>query len=208
MKDLKVKVCGMKSSEEIQELIDSNLIDYIGFIFYPKSLRYITEVPKLDGKFKRVGVFVNEELETIQAKINGYTLDVLQLHGNESVSEVKQLKEVIQKPIFKAFGIDERFDFKICTSYEPYVDAFLFDTKTEKYGGSGKQFDWSILQNYKGEKPFVLSGGLDEKALNELKNYSFRKMVGVDLNSKFELSPGQKDTKRIIQTIKQIKNAN
>lgn len=208
MKDLKVKVCGMKSSEEIQELIDSNLIDYIGFIFYPKSLRYITEVPNLDGKFKRVGVFVNEELETIQAKINGYTLDVLQLHGNESVSEVKQLKEVIQKPIFKAFGIDERFDFKICTSYEPYVDAFLFDTKTEKYGGSGKQFDWSILQNYKGEKPFVLSGGLDEKALNELKNYSFRKMVGVDLNSKFELSPGQKDTKRIIQTIKQIKNAN
>lgn len=208
MKDLKVKVCGMKSSEEIQELIDSNLIDYIGFIFYPKSLRYITEVPKLDGKFKRVGVFVNEELETIQAKINSYTLDVLQLHGNESVSEVKQLKEVIQKPIFKAFGIDERFDFKICTSYEPYVDAFLFDTKTEKYGGSGKQFDWSILQNYKGEKPFVLSGGLDEKALNELKNYSFRKMVGVDLNSKFELSPGQKDTKRIIQTIKQIKNAN
>lgn len=208
MKDLKVKVCGMKSSEEIQELIDSNLIDYIGFIFYPKSLRYITEVPKLDGKFKRVGVFVNEELETIQAKINGYTIDVLQLHGNESVSEVKQLKEVIQKPIFKAFGIDERFDFKICTSYEPYVDAFLFDTKTEKYGGSGKQFDWSILQNYKGEKPFVLSGGLDEKALNELKNYSFRKMVGVDLNSKFELSPGQKDTKRIIQTIKQIKNAN
>ena len=208
MKDLKVKVCGMKYSEEIQELIDSNLIDYIGFIFYPKSLRYITEVPKLDGKFKRVGVFVNEELETIQAKINGYTLDVLQLHGNESVSEVKQLKEVIQKPIFKAFGIDERFDFKICTSYEPYVDAFLFDTKTEKYGGSGKQFDWSILQNYKGEKPFVLSGGLDEKALNELKNYSFRKMVGVDLNSKFELSPGQKDTKRIIQTIKQIKNAN
>ena len=198
----------MKYSEEIQELIDSNLIDYIGFIFYPKSLRYITEVPKLDGKFKRVGVFVNEELETIQAKINGYTLDVLQLHGNESVSEVKQLKEVIQKPIFKAFGIDERFDFKICTSYEPYVDAFLFDTKTEKYGGSGKQFDWSILQNYKGEKPFVLSGGLDEKALNELKNYSFRKMVGVDLNSKFELSPGQKDTKRIIQTIKQIKNAN
>lgn len=208
MKDLKVKVCGMKSSEEIQELIDSNLIDYIGFIFYPKSLRYITEVPKLDGKFKRVGVFVNEELETIQAKINSYTLDVLQLHGNESVSEVKQLKEVIQKPIFKAFGMDERFDFKICTSYEPYVDAFLFDTKTEKYGGSGKQFDWSILQNYKGEKPFVLSGGLDEKALNELKNYSFRKMVGVDLNSKFELSPGQKDTKRIIQTIKQIKNAN
>ncbi len=208
MKDLKVKVCGMKSSEEIQELIDSSLIDYIGFIFYPKSLRYITEVPKLDGKFKRVGVFVNEELETIQAKINSYTLDVLQLHGNESVSEVKQLKEVIQKPIFKAFGIDERFDFKICTSYEPYVDAFLFDTKTEKYGGSGKQFDWSILQNYKGEKPFVLSGGLDEKALNELKNYSFRKMVGVDLNSKFELSPGQKDTKRIIQTIKQIKNAN
>lgn len=208
MKDLKVKVCGMKSSVEIQELIDSSLIDYIGFIFYPKSLRYITEVPKLDGKFKRVGVFVNEELETIQAKINSYTLDVLQLHGNESVSEVKQLKEVIQKPIFKAFGIDERFDFKICTSYEPYVDAFLFDTKTEKYGGSGKQFDWSILQNYKGEKPFVLSGGLDEKALNELKNYSFRKMVGVDLNSKFELSPGQKDTKRIIQTIKQIKNAN
>lgn len=208
MKDLKVKVCGMKSSVEIQELIDSSLIDYIGFIFYPKSLRYIKEVPKLDGKFKRVGVFVNEELETIQAKINGYTIDVLQLHGNESVSEVKQLKEVIQKPIFKAFGIDERFDFKICTSYEPYVDAFLFDTKTEKYGGSGKQFDWSILQNYKGEKPFVLSGGLDEKALNELKNYSFRKMVGVDLNSKFELSPGQKDTKRIIQTIKQIKNAN
>jgi len=208
MKDLKVKVCGMKSSEEIQELIDSNLIDYIGFIFYPKSSRYITEVPKLDGKFKRVGVFVNEELETIQAKINGYTIDVLQLHGNESVSEVKQLKEVIQKPIFKAFGIDERFDFKICTSYEPYVDAFLFDTKTEKYGGSGKQFDWSILQNYKAEKPFVLSGGLDEKALNELKNYSFPKMVGVDLNSKFELSPGQKDTKRIIQTIKQIKNAN
>ena len=204
MKDLKVKVCGMKYSEEIQELIDSNLIDYIGFIFYPKSLRYITEVPKLDGKFKRVGVFVNEELETIQAKINGYTLDVLQLHGNESVSEVKQLKEVIQKPIFKAFGIDERFDFKICTSYEPYVDAFLFDTKTEKYGGSGKQFDWSILQNYKGEKPFVLSGGLDEKALNELKNYSFRKMVGVDLNSKFEDDPGKKNIKKIKEFLKEL----
>jgi phosphoribosylanthranilate isomerase len=208
MKDLKVKVCGMKSSDEIQELIDSNLIDYIGFIFYPKSLRYMNKIPQLIGNIKRVGVFVNEELETIQAKIQDYKLDILQLHGNESESEVKQLKEVTQLPIFKAFGIDERYDFSICQSYEPYIEAFLFDAKTEKFGGSGKQFDWSILENYTGEKPFILSGGVDEKALNQLKNYSFPKLIGVDLNSKFEISTGQKDTKRIIQTVKQIKNGN
>jgi len=158
MKDLKVKVCGMKSSKEIQDLIDSNLIDYIGFIFYPMSLRYVTESAQISGNIKRVGVFVNEELETIQTKIQEYKLDFLQLHGNETESEVKQLKEVTQLPIFKAFGIDERFEFSICQSYEPYIEAFLFDTKTEKLGGSGKQFDWSILENYKGEKPFILSG--------------------------------------------------
>ncbi len=171
-------------------------------------MRYITAFPQVNGNIKRVGVFVNEELETIQAKIQDYQLDVLQLHGNESVFDVKQLKEETQLTIFKAFGIDERFDFSICQPYEPYIEAFLFDTKTEKYGGSGKQFDWSILENYTGEKPFILSGGLDEQALNELKKTSFSKMIGVDLNSKFEIYPGQKDIKRIIQTLKRFKNGN
>ena len=207
MKDLKVKVCGMKSSVEIQELIDSSLIDYIGFIFYPKSLRYITEVPKLDGKFKRVGVFVNEELETIQAKINSYTLDVLQLHGNESVSEVKQLKEVIQKPIFKAFGMDERFDFKICTSYEPYVDAFLFDTKGKDKGGNGYTFNWSVLKDYPSTTPIILSGGIGIEHIEELKALLKLKLpiTAIDVNSKFEDKPGLKNIELLSRFMEQLK---
>lgn len=208
MKDLKVKVCGMKSAEEIQQLVNTKLIDYVGFIFYPKSPRYCTEIPEFKGSIKRVGVFVNETIDVILEKVRQFQLTAIQLHGDETPDEVKEVSKKTKLPVFKAFGVDEKFDFSTCKAYEHHVNTFLFDTKTAAYGGSGEQFDWTVLKNYSGQKPFLLSGGLDEKALERLPTDELPMLMGVDLNSKFEFVPGKKDIKKIIESVKKIKNEN
>jgi len=205
MKNLKIKVCGMKEQDEVDSLCESNLIDYIGFIFYSKSPRFIVDTPSTSN-VKRVGVFVNEELETILKRIDTHQLDIVQLHGDESVEDVKSLKGMSNVQLVKVIGVDESTEFKDFREYEMYIDFYLFDTKSSKYGGTGRLFDWEVLKKYKGEVPFFLSGGLNEESIFNIETDLHPKLVGIDLNSGFELTPGKKDTRKIIETLKKLKS--
>jgi phosphoribosylanthranilate isomerase len=130
-------------------------------------------------------------------------LDVVQLHGSETPETCQILKQ--ESRVIKAFGVNEDFNFKQVRAYENHVDHFLFDTKTSLHGGSGRQFDWSILSKYKGSVPFLLSGGINPKSVEYLKNLNHPKLVGIDLNSGFENSPADKNIAELKQFIKQLR---
>ncbi len=194
----------MKFSDNIEEL--GNLgIDYMGFIFYKKSPRNIEIKPniKLSKEIKRVGVFVNADINTIIQKINEFNLDIIQLHGNESPEFCRELNKIM--PIIKAFSIAEASDFEATKQYHDLKGYFLFDTKTSHYGGSGQKFDWSILNEYKGEIPFFLSGGISEDDAQAIKEIKHPKLVAIDLNSKFEIEPGLKDINTLEKFITEIR---
>ena len=161
---MQIKICGMRDAQNIKELLALNP-DFIGFIFYPASKRYITIDEylslDLDTRFtKKVGVFVNEDIKKVISIATLAEINYLQLHGDESVEYCEQLKYLDFK-IIKAFGIDEHFDFQQLNAYDEVCDYFLFDTKTKDFGGSGITFDWNILNNYTLNKKIFLSGGLN-----------------------------------------------
>lgn len=201
---MEIKVCGMKYSENIDGL-SSLSVDYIGHIFYEKSPRNIPEGFELNTSFpnKKVGVFVNAELQFIESKIDAYKLDVVQLHGDESPEFCHKVKE-IGVEVFKAFGLDEDFNFNNLKVYQDYVKYFVFDTKTENKGGSGQKFNWQILDKYNLGTPFLLSGGISQKDVNQIKDFKHDKCVGIDLNSGFEISPGLKNIEVLSDFIKKI----
>jgi phosphoribosylanthranilate isomerase len=207
---MKVKVCGMKYSENINQVAMLNP-DYMGFIFYKKSSRFVNEIvmtsqlKKLPKSIKKVGVFVNEtrsEIETISKK---YKLDLIQLHGDESPVFCENLKEGKLK-IIKAFQIDDEFNFSLLNEYEGTVDYFLFDTKSKSYGGSGRKFNWSLLSNYSYKTPFFLSGGINEKDISEIKKIKTLTIEAIDINSCFEISPALKNIPKVSEFIKRVKN--
>ena len=197
MKDIKIKVCGMRDSQNIYDLASLNP-DYIGFIFFEKSKRdasnsLLTEdLARLDNTIKKVGVFVNATREQIQNQISKYKLDLVQLHGSESPELCNDIKDLDVK-VIKAFSVDSEFDFKSTFPYKKTCDYFLFDTKGKEAGGNGVVFDWSILNKYDNEIPFFLSGGLDEKNINEINKLNHLNIHAVDVNSKFEIEPALKD---------------
>lgn len=174
--------------------------DYMGFIFYEKSMRFAGEdftLPEISETIKKVGVFVNEKREKILEMVQRHNLDAVQLHGEESPEFCMELEPSVK--IIKAFGLSREFDFSITESYEGYCDYFLFDTKTEGYGGSGKMFDWSLLNNYKGRTPFFLSGGIEAEQMPDIARLAsrFSSLFAIDVNSKFEISPGIKDVEKL-----------
>lgn len=198
----------MKYPSNINDLAELP-IDFIGMIFYPKSPRFVEDLTLEDLSVlppyvKRIGVFVNVELEQILDKANQYKLDLIQLHGNESPEFCKQLNNVI--PVIKAFSISDMFDFEQTRLYEGLCHYFLFDTKTPNYGGSGKKFDCSILESYKGNTDFFLSGGISEKDVIEIRKIKHPKFQGLDLNSRFETEPGIKDISLLKKFINELKN--
>lgn len=195
MKRVKLKICGMNHNlEEVAALQP----DYLGFIFYDKSPRFFeADSAPLPEDTSGVGVFVNARIEEISVKINTYKLDVIQLHGEETPAFCSQLKEKInEKEIWKVFSIKDSFDFSQLKAYESVVDKFLFDTKGKEKGGNGYKFDWSILTSYNSKKPFILSGGIGLEDLAALKNIlkTDLPIYAIDVNSKFEISPGLKNT--------------
>ncbi|MDR2691970.1 MAG: phosphoribosylanthranilate isomerase [Dysgonamonadaceae bacterium] len=198
---LKIKVCGMKYPENIRELIRLP-VDMMGLIFYEKSARYAGHLPANELRtvppdIQKVGVFVNASQEDIFAKIRDYGLQIVQLHGDEPPGFCREIKKSGIKTI-KAFRIEMGGDFRECSSYENTCDYFLFDTKTPQYGGSGKKFDWGILLSYKSETPFILSGGIGvEDAESIRETIQTPKLFGVDLNSRFETGPGEKDMEKL-----------
>lgn len=204
MKDLKVKVCGMRNLENISEVIKAGA-DMLGFIFFEKSKRYVEEsLPfrGVGGKVLKAGVFVNAKEQYINAKIADYQLDYVQLHGDESPEYCTVIKAENPKvKVIKVFSVGASFDFTKTEEYQAVADLFLFDTKGKERGGNGFKFNWKILQEYQGETPFLLSGGISLEDVEAVKAFKHPKLWGVDINSGFESAPAIKKAKEVEQFI-------
>lgn len=195
-------------------------IDFLGFIFYPKSPRYAQKaVPETElmtntatasrrndmvmRKPQRVGVFVDETPQAIIAHIHNDQLDYVQLHGHELPEMIDHLKRAVisdnchSLKVIKAFSISKPDDLLQTKAYEGIADLFLFDTPTESYGGSGKKFDWQMLQAYDGHTPFLLSGGIGPEDIDRIHKFEHPQCIGIDLNSRFETAPGIKDVEAL-----------
>ena len=200
-----IKVCGMRDAENIRE-VEALGIDLMGFIFWPKSSRYVSERPAyLPTKCKRVGVFVDENIETVKRIAENYALDYIQLHGHETPDYIRSLRVADGFPVdirlIKALSISSRNDIATYRTYEGLVDFFLFDTKAQLPGGSGQQFDWSVLSAYDGNTPFLLSGGIGPDDAERLTDHpsplTSKHCLGIDLNSRFEVAPALKDINKL-----------
>ena len=203
-----VKVCGMRDTENIRQIDEIRGVDWMGFIFYPRSPRNVSSVPNfLPQHCKRVGVFVNSSIEEIAKRVDEFWLDIVQLHGNENPGYIFNLRNAIGEnvKIIKMIQIETEDDIRHTEQYEGLADYFLFETRCKGYGGSGKQFDWDILQQYNGNVPFLITGGIGSDDADKVLSFSHPKFIGIDLNSRFELSPAIKDSTLIDKFIKQIK---
>lgn len=213
-----IKVCGMREAENIRE-VEALGIDMMGFIFWPKSKRYVNHgdsprdssaakimgtvpVIPLPTKCQRVGVFVDEDPGLVKRIAHDYGLDYIQLHGSESPAYIFQLRGL---HVIKAFNIATAEDLEQTKTYEGLVDYFLFDTKGKSVGGNGEKFDWSVLDAYNGKTPFLLSGGIGPDDADRVKAYRHPKCAGIDLNSRFEIAPGLKDVDGIKRFIEKVK---
>lgn len=201
---MKIKICGLKFESNILGLSKLEP-DYMGFVFWEKSKRLVIDsTPNLSQtKIKKTGVFVNADFEKIKDKVRVHKLEAIQLHGLESPEFCEKIKN-LGVEIIKAFSIDENFNFNVLEKYELCSDYFLFDTKGKSPGGNGISFDWEILRNYKYEKKFFLSGGISIESINAIKKIKKLSLplFCVDINSRFELNPGEKN----IELIKSFKN--
>ena len=193
----------MRDSENIRA-IEQTKADLMGFIFHPKSPRFVASLPEyMPKKQKRVGVFVNASLEQILAKAQKFSLEYIQLHGDEPPAFCSELKNRGLK-VIRAQRIANADDIIRAESYN-MADLMIFDTKTELYGGSGKKFNWHLLENYKGCVPFLLSGGIRSDTFEEIKAFFHPQFAGIDLNSGFEISPALKDVGKLNNFIEKIK---
>ena len=206
---MKIKICGMKIPENILA-VAALQPDFMGFIFYPKSPRFaepldIATLNALPQSIKKIGVFVNENMENILTFVYKYKLDGVQLHGTELVGMCKEFRES-GLIVIKAFPIAEAYNFKVTKPYEGACDYFLFDTKTDAYGGSGLKFNWKMLDEYKGQTPFLLSGGIAADDAEAILKIEHPKFAGIVLNSRFELKPGLKNIDLLKTFILELKN--
>jgi phosphoribosylanthranilate isomerase len=203
---MKLKVCGLNNPENIKEILKLKP-EFIGFIFYKESKRFIADnlsetfIKKIPRTIKKVGVFVDESFENIIEIYNRYNLDFVQLHGNEdSILCARLFLKGI--PLIVAFQIDSGFDFRILDSYSPFCSYFLFDTKASLPGGNGIKFNWNLLNNYDLIVPFFLSGGIAPTDIELIAQLNHEMLYAVDINSKFEVKPGVKD----VEIIKSFRN--
>ena len=202
-----IKVCGMRDERNIREVARLG-VQWLGFIFYPRSPRYVEpdELARLDLEAihaKRVGVFVNTSPDRVMATARTCRLDYLQLHGEESPDDCYALQKRGYS-LIKAFPVAMREDLERTQAYEGRVDYFLFDTRCAEYGGSGRPFDWSVLAEYKGETPFLLSGGIRPGHEEAIRSLRHPRLTGIDLNSGFEREPGLKDIDKLSAFIRAI----
>ena len=202
-----IKVCGMREPENIRA-VERTGIDWMGFIFWPRSGRYVSAPPSyLPQKAKRAGVFVDADADTIKRHVADYALDIVQLHGHESPEYLRSLRSVFSgsAPLFiKAFSIADDKDLRRTAAYEGIADYFLFDTKTPLPGGSGMKFDWSVLSAYTGRTQFLLSGGIGPDDAPRVRSFKHEKLAGIDLNSRFETAPAMKDADRLARFLSQL----
>jgi phosphoribosylanthranilate isomerase len=208
---MKLKVCGMKYQDNMTQVAVLQP-DYLGFIFYDKSARFFDGViPELSENIKKVGVFVDAEIDEIIEKVNVYNLQLVQLHGNESPTFCKALGAELTSvthptEIIKVFSIKDEFNFEELEQYEVVCNYYLFDTKGILPGGNGYTFNWKVLENYSSTKPYFLSGGIGLNELDKVKSFlqndNSKYCHAIDVNSRFEIEAGLKD----IELIKEFKN--
>lgn len=206
---MKIKVCGLREPDNIEDILSLG-VDYLGFIFHEKSDRYVGKSGLADWLQKneerlsgvaKVGVFVNAGMDTILNAVHDYQLDYVQLHGDESPGYCRELQllwsvsTLRSAKLAKAFPIDTAFDFAVTDAYTETCDLFVFDTGGQaKHGGTGLKWDWNKLEEYRGNTPFLLSGGIGPQDARRIRLLEHPQLRGLDLNSKFEVSPGVKDT--------------
>ena len=196
------KVCGMTLGDNIRQ-VEQLGVDWIGFIFYPRSPRFLDALPDyLPQRAERVGVFVDQPKEEVLMYADRFGLQAVQLHGHESPGYCRSLCGRGLR-IIKAFPVATADDLLATTDYEGCCDYYLFDTKSTQPGGSGQSFDWSVLQAYHGRTPFLLSGGIRPEQAAVVRALRHPLLAGIDLNSRFESSPGVKD----IQLLRQFLDA-
>lgn len=219
-----IKVCGLRDSENIRQVVELG-VDWIGMIFWEKSPRNVTMIPTHAGIIPdrgslstvishhsplRVGVFVDEMPQNIITRVVNYQLDIIQLHGHESPTLIRNLRSTLVPDIqpdirfIKAISVSCRDDVAAFKEYEGCVDYFLFDTQCKSVGGSGKQFDWSILDAYDGQTPFLLSGGIGPDDATLVRNFHHPQCIGIDLNSRFETEPAIKDIAKLKTFLAQL----
>ncbi len=198
---MRIKVCGLTDAQQVRQLNDLG-IEFAGFNFYPRSPRYVykkmpaTAIKKIRGKINKVGVFVNEDPEELLRTVDECGLYLVQLHGNESPRYCEKISNYVG--VIKVFRLSENdnVEWKIKDYYDA-ADMFMFDTESAFFGGTGKKFDWKILQDQQIKKPFFLAGGISISDVGELQNLAKEKVAkdlfAIDINSKFELMPGVKD---------------
>jgi phosphoribosylanthranilate isomerase len=206
-----VKVCGLREEQNIRQLQES-AVDWMGFIFYADSPRDVSKVNGLksllaesnwQSDVKKVGVFVDTQIRDLLHYVHDYQLDFVQLHGNESPEYCQELNtlwrisSMRKAQVIKAFSIADKEDLVEVSKYEKHCSYFVFDTKGEAPGGNGTTFDWSILSNYQGITPFLLSGGIGEDDAERIRQLELPQLHGVDINSRFEKKPGFKDVPKI-----------
>ena len=223
-----IKVCGMRDADNIND-VSALDINWMGFIFYPKSPRYVRQISSNAGiipdysslkekataddagRIRRVGVFVDDMPQNIVTRVFNYHLDIVQLHGSESPVMIDNLRRTLDPDIrkgikiMKAISVKSDDDILKCKDYEGHVDYFLFDTKTPLKGGSGEQFDWSVLQSYDGATPFLLSGGIGPDDARRVRAFSHPRCIGIDVNSKFEKEPAFKDVDMLRKFISEVR---
>lgn len=209
---MNIKVCGITQFKQLQQLEALN-IDYAGLIFYKDSPRYMgdkmtgKQVKEADFDLKKVGVFVNPGYSELLDAIDEYGLDIVQLHGNETPEMCEDVSGEVE--VIKAFRIEDgavNID-KLVEPYDAVCDFYLFDTAglKESFGGTGQQFDWSILKRAKIEKPFFLSGGIGPDDAQKIKAFKHPDFFAIDVNSKFEMAPGLKDMAAILKFLQAFK---
>lgn len=225
-----IKVCGMREPENIRAVEELG-VDMIGFIFVPQSKRYVRMIssnagiiPDYAGEGQndtsaadnktplRVGVFVDDMPQNIITRIYNYHLDYVQLHGDESAVMIDNLRRSVDPDIhkglkiIKAISVASENDVKRWREYEGHADMLLFDTKGDEAGGNGRHFDWSLLDAYDGNIPFLLSGGIDINDAVEIRKIKHPMFAGVDINSRFETEPAVKDVEKIRKFIRLLKD--
>lgn len=221
---MKVKICGLRETENIQA-VQALGVDFVGFIFHKSSARFAPKNKALsdwlnqqadnDGHPERVGVFVNAELDYILNAVHDYRLDWVQLHGNESPGYCQELQllwsvsTTYKAKLIKAFSITPSFDFKQTNAYVRSCPLFIFDTGgAAEAGGTGQKWDWSLLDNYQGLTPFLLSGGIGPADVEAVRQLKHPQLLGVDINSRFESAAGVKDVESLTKFIAELKHKN
>ncbi len=212
---MRIKVCGMTRMAQLKELEEIGA-DFAGLIFYSRSPRSVLKSELNPAYLKRerstinkVGVFVNESLEVVLKTVDEWKLDMVQLHGDETPRYCEQVSNHVNTVKACRIGADTNIPYKIY----PFVDAvdlFLFDTLGKQYGGTGEQFDWNLLKKANLQKPYFLSGGLGAEDLERVQDFaaSEKNLFSLDVNSRFELSPGVKDMAKLKDFITSIKEIN